>query len=32
MRIGIFAYDFEHWKTQQGIQNLVLSKNKPEVI
>lgn len=32
MKIGVFVYDFEHWKSQQGIQNLILSKNKPEVI
>tara|TARA_R110000851_G_scaffold47014_2_gene114345 strand:- start:847 stop:1542 length:696 start_codon:yes stop_codon:yes gene_type:complete len=32
MRIGVFAYNFEHWKTQAGIQNLVLSGKKPKVI
>lgn len=32
MKIGVFVYDFEHWKSQQGIQNLILSKNKPEII
>lgn len=32
MRIGVFAYNFEHWKTQAGIQNLVLAGNKPNVI
>jgi methionyl-tRNA formyltransferase len=32
MRIGIFGYNFRHWKTQEGIQNLVLSGNKPSVV
>ena len=32
MRIGVFAYDFEHWKTQQGIHNLVLHGRKPRII
>jgi phosphoribosylglycinamide formyltransferase-1 len=32
MRIGVFAYNFEHWKTQAGIQNLMLAGRKPEVI
>lgn len=32
MRIGVFAYNFNHWKTQAGIQNLVYSGYKPEVI
>ena len=25
MNIGVFAYNFPHWKTQEGIHNLVLS-------
>tara|TARA_R100001082_G_scaffold110310_1_gene89897 strand:+ start:4091 stop:4792 length:702 start_codon:yes stop_codon:yes gene_type:complete len=32
MKIGIFAYNFSHWKTQQGITNLAISGVKPEVI
>tara|TARA_A100001201_G_scaffold24937_2_gene28162 strand:+ start:1242 stop:1940 length:699 start_codon:yes stop_codon:yes gene_type:complete len=32
MKIGVFAYNFKHWKTQQGIQNLILAGYKPEVI
>lgn len=32
MKIGVFAYNFNHWKTQAGIQNLVYSGYKPEVI
>jgi len=32
MNIGVFAYNFPHWKTQQGIQNLILAGYKPEVI
>lgn len=32
MNIGIFAYNFPHWKTQEGINNLILSGNKPKVI
>lgn len=31
-RIGVFAYDFPHWKTQQGILNLCAHHLKPEVI
>ncbi len=31
-KIGIFAYNFPHWKTQQTIQNLILSGRKPDVI
>ena len=32
MNIGIFAYNFPHWKTQEGINNLTASGNKPKVI
>ena len=32
MKIGIFAYNFRHWKTQAGIQNLCMAGYKPEVI
>ena len=32
MKIGIFAYNFEHWKTQEGIINLLLNGKKPEVV
>lgn len=32
MKIGIFAYNFKHWKTQAGIQNLCMAGYKPEVI
>ena len=32
MRIGIFAYNFKHWKTQAGIQNLVYAGYKPEAV
>ena len=32
MKIGVFAYNFKHWKTQVGIQNLILSGNEPSVI
>jgi phosphoribosylglycinamide formyltransferase-1 len=32
MNIGIFAYNFPHWKTQEGINNLIASGNKPKVI
>lgn len=32
MKIGVFAYNFKHWKTQAGIQNLMLAGYKPEVI
>jgi phosphoribosylglycinamide formyltransferase-1 len=31
-RVGIFAYDFEHWKTQAGILNLVFNDFKPAAI
>ena len=32
MKIGVFAYNFKHWKTQAGIQNLILNGNKPCVV
>ena len=32
MKIGIFAYNFEHWKTQQGIINLCMAGYKPSII
>ncbi|MAE81551.1 MAG: hypothetical protein CMB80_02355 [Flammeovirgaceae bacterium] len=32
MRIGVFAYNFKHWKTQAGIENLILAGYKPNVI
>jgi len=32
MKIGVFAYNFPHWKTQNGIQNLCIAGYKPEVI
>jgi len=32
MRIGVFAYNFKHWKTQTGVQNLILAGYKPSVI
>jgi folate-dependent phosphoribosylglycinamide formyltransferase PurN len=32
MKVGIFAYNFKHWKTQTGIQNLMLAGIKPTVI
>jgi methionyl-tRNA formyltransferase len=32
MNIGVFAYNFPHWKTQEGIHNLILSGYKPKVI
>ena len=32
MKVGVFGYNFKHWKTQAGIQNLILSRHKPEVI
>lgn len=32
MNIGVFAYNFPHWKTQEGIHNMVLSGFKPKVI
>lgn len=32
MNIGAFTYNFPHWKTQEGINNLIISGNKPKVI
>lgn len=32
MNIGVFAYNFPHWKTQEGINNLILYGYKPKVI
>ena len=32
MKVGVFAYNFKHWKTQVGIQNLILAGFKPQVI
>ena len=32
MNIGVFAYNFPHWKTQEGIHNLVLAGYKPKII
>ncbi len=32
LRVGVFAYNFKHWKTQVGIQNLCMAGYKPEVI
>lgn len=32
MNIGVFAYNFKHWKTQEGIINLVMAGKKPKVI
>ena len=32
LKIGIFAYNFKHWKTQAGIQNLCVAGYKPDII
>lgn len=32
MKIGVFAYNFKHWKTQAGLFNLCMSGNKPNII
>ena len=32
MNIGVFAYNFPHWKTQEGVHNLILKGFKPKVI
>ena len=32
MKIGVFTYNFKHWKTQQGVFNLIMSNMKPEVM
>jgi UDP-glucose 6-dehydrogenase len=31
VKIGIFGYNFKHWKTQVGIQNMFLNGFKPEI-
>jgi len=32
MKLGIFTYNFKHWKTQEGIFNLIMSNMKPDVM
>jgi len=32
MKLGVFAYNFEHWKTQEGLLNLFLNDRKPDVV
>jgi len=32
LKIGVFAYNFKHWKTQAGIQNLCIAGFKPDII
>lgn len=32
MNLGVFGYDFPHWKTQLGLSNLVLSGYQPNLI
>lgn len=32
LKIGVFAYDFPHGKTQTGILNLCLNKYKPDIV
>jgi folate-dependent phosphoribosylglycinamide formyltransferase PurN len=32
MNIGVFAYNFPHWKTQEGINNLIINGYKPKLI
>ncbi|MAH43378.1 hypothetical protein CL614_06730 [archaeon] len=32
LRVGVFAYNFKHWKTQAGIQNLCIAGYRPSVI
>jgi len=32
IKIGVFGYNFKHWKTQAGIQNLCIAGYKPEVV
>jgi hypothetical protein len=29
MKIGVFAYNFKHWKTQMGLFNLYMNNLKP---
>lgn len=31
MNVGIFVYNFPHWKTQVGIQNLIMGGFKPKL-
>ena len=31
MRIGVFCYNFKHWKTQAGLQNLFLAGYQPSL-
>ena len=32
LKVGVFAYNFKHWKTQAGIHNLCLAGYKPDVV
>ena len=32
LKVGVFGYNFNHWKTQEGIRNLCEAGYKPEVI
>tara|TARA_B100001094_G_scaffold274093_1_gene280855 strand:- start:8431 stop:9129 length:699 start_codon:yes stop_codon:yes gene_type:complete len=32
VNIGVFAYNFPHWKTQEGINNLILNGFTPKLI
>ena len=32
LKIGVFAYNFKHWKTQEGIRNLCMAGYKPSVV
>ena len=32
MKLGIFCYNFNHWKTQVGLQNLILHNFKPTAV
>ena len=32
MKIGVFCYNFEHWKSREGLLNLFLSNKKPDVV
>ena len=31
MNVGVFVYNFPHWKTQVGLQNLILAGYKPKI-
>jgi methionyl-tRNA formyltransferase len=31
-KFGVFVYDFEHWKTQQGLVNLIAAGFKPSLV